>query len=217
MEYTTKRGKTITVQAFPHLMPAKVQVAAEKKAAELYPATMPTYDVELMGGGFQTFEHDDRSVETDQDRAALQAYKDAMQKRTAYINEKMMQFYLITGTDITLPEDRAWEKRQEFFGIEIPSDANEKMYHYITTELLMNASDLMALVDKIMQASGIDEDTLAAARETFRRIVGQETNTVEGTARDDPAAGEAPEMVYFPPVPAVSSNGEMADLTVPVG
>ena len=86
--FSTSKGERIRVQSFPHMLPGKVQVAAEKKALELYPATMPTYDEPLMGGGVQTFEHDDKSAEGNPEaKAALDLYRSQLQKRTGYINE----------------------------------------------------------------------------------------------------------------------------------
>lgn len=216
--FSTSKGERIRVQSFPHMLPGKVQVAAEKKALELYPATMPTYDEPLMGGGVQTFEHDDKSVEGNPEaKAALDLYRSQLQKRTGYINEKMMQFYVLTGTVVELPENDRWLRRQRFFGIEIPDDEDALLYHYITTELLGDARELMELVEQIMVASGIDPDSLAAARVSFRGLLGEKENAAGRANGTDERAGPPGEVVHVAPVPSVSSDGEMEDYAFAMG
>lgn len=217
--YVTKRGHRVKVQSFPHLLPGKVQVAAEKKAKELFPAVVPTYDEPLMGGGVQTFEHDDKSVEGNPEATeALNQYRTNLRKQTAYVNEKMMQFYILTGTEVQLPDDDKWRKRQEFFGIELPDDENELTYHYITTEIITDARELMDLVERIMEEAGIDPDTLDAARETFRGVLGEQKNSTEGTDAENGGVRELPEtLVHLAKVPSVSGDGEMADFAVNLG
>ena len=217
--YVTKRGHRIKVQSFPHLLPGKVQVAAQKKAEKLFPAVVPTYDEPLMGGGVQTFEHDDKSVQGNPEaEAALAQYRNNLRQQTAYVNEKMMQFYIITGTEVQLPQDGKWRKRQEFFGIEIPEDETELLYHYITTEIITDARELMSLVERIMEEAGIDPDTLDAARETFRGVLGEQKDTTEGTDPENGGVGKLPEaMVHISEVPSLSGDGEMADIAFSLG
>lgn len=216
--YTTRKGVKVKVQSFPHLLPSKVQVAAEKKAKELFPATIPTYDEQLMGGGVQTFEHDAKSVIGNPEAERLfNEYQENTRKQTAYTNEKMMQFYILSGTDISLPTDGKWLARQKFFGLEVPEDENGLLYHYVTTELITDARELMALVEKIMQASGIDTDTLSAARLSFRHILGEEENTTERPDGTDSGSGEADPVVHVTEVSAISSNGTMEDFALAMG
>lgn len=217
--YVTKKGVKVAVQSFPHLLPSKVQVAAEKKAKELFPAVVPTYDEPLMGGGVQTFEHDAKSVVGNPEaEKAFALYQENSRKQTAYVNEKMMQFYILTGTDISLPEDERWIRRQKFFGLELPEDEEGLLYYYVTTELITDARELMLLVEKIMQASGIDTDTLSAARLSFRNILGEEKDTPERSTGADGELGEQTDpMVYVAEIPAVSSNGTMEDFALAMG
>src|SRR6476469_6142852 len=140
--YTTKNGEKIQVQSFPHMLPGKVQLAAEKKAKELYPAIHPTYDEPLMGGGVQTFQHDEKSLQTDADREAWRIFQENTARQTLHVNDMMMKFYILTGTVVTLPENNNWRKRQEYFGIELLTDENDLLYHYITPVLLLYVTDL---------------------------------------------------------------------------
>lgn len=217
--YETKRGHRVKVQSFPHLLPGKVQVAAEKKAKELFPAVVPTYDEPLMGGGVQTFEHDDKSVEGNPEaEKALAQYRNNLRQQTAYVNEKMMQFYIITGTDVQLPEDNSWREQQEFFGIEIPTNKTELLYHYITTEVITDARELMSLVERIMEEAGLDADVLSAARETFRGVLGEGENSTEGTSGEGSGIRELPEeLVHLATVSGNASDGEMADIAFSLG
>lgn len=215
--FVTKRGFKIEVQSFPHMLPAKVQVAAEKESEKLFPAVLPTYDVPLMAGGVQTFAHDPESVQTEEERKALADYEAAMRNRTGYCNQKMMQFYLLTGTIVELPDNDKWIKRQKFFGIEIPEDENELLYHYITTELLQDARDLVSLVERIMEESGIDQDTMKAARSSFRGVLGEEEDTPGRADGESDGVGETSEVDNVPTVPSFPSNGEMGNHPVPVG
>lgn len=215
--YITKRGESIPVKALPQMLAPKVQVSAEKKAKELFPATLPTYEVPLMGGGTQTFAHDEKSLETDADRAVWRAYQDATAAQTAHVNNAMMRFYILEGTDVQLPAVAAWQARQEFYGVEIPDNEIEKLYHYITTHLLSAPEEIFDLVAKIMEASGIAQETLDAARVSFRGVVGQEPDTPERT--DGAVSGAGPEgaLVDLGQVSTNGLHGEMAAYAEPVG
>lgn len=215
--YTTHKGEKIQVQSFPHMLPGKVQLAADKKAKELYPAVHPTYDEPLMGGGVQTFQHDEKSLQTDADRESWNIFQENSKKQVLHVNDMMMKFYILTGTVVELPTNQKWVKRQEFFGIELPTDENELLYHYITTELLGDVSDLVDLVNCIMEASGIDKETMEAAKASFRGVLGKAESTIAGLDRSNDGSRSASGVDNIPTVSSNGSDGTLELVTIPVG
>lgn len=217
-EYTTKRGVTIKVIPFPQLQPDKVLVAARKYAAKEWPATKPTYSEELMGGGTQTFYHDEKSIVGNPEaEAAWAKYKENEGLQTRYINDMMMKFYILNGTDVTLPEDGKWMKRQRFFGIEIPEDEMELQYHYITTELLADPEDLTEMVQVIMEVAGVDKDTLDAARNSFRRVLGKEQDATERTDGDSGGVETTGEVADLNPLHRDDGDGTLEQDAIAMG
>jgi len=202
--FTTRSGHIIDIMPIPQLQAAKVQQANQKKAQELYPATAPTYTVPLMGGGVQTFQHDDESAQTPEEKAAMAEYKANLAKQATFLSERMLKFYFVKGTKIKLPEDNGWAELEEAFGVEVPSEPLERLFHYIMNELLVDAEDIGGLTNAIMEETGVDKETLDAARASFRGVVGKETNAVGPTDRGQQPAEPGIEVVDFP---KISRNG----------
>ncbi len=184
--YKTSLDKEIEIKPIPPLLVAKVQQAISFKADSLYPATKPTYEVVDAGGGVQTFEHNADSVSTPEERAAWDEYQTAQQKRTTYLNEQMLNFFLSRGLVIELPADDGWATSQEYWGVEVPTDPQKRLLHYIQTEILGSAQDIEGLTVAIMGATGVDGEALDAARASFRGDVRQ------GTRADHLSGGEIP-------------------------
>lgn len=215
--YTTQLGQEIEIQPVPPMLVAKVQQATNRKAEELYPATRPTYEVVDAGGGVLTFEHDKDSVATDEERAALAEYEAQMQKRTTFINEQMLKFFLMRGLKVELPQDNAWAEAQALFGVEVPEGGIERLLHYIQTEIIASADDLQGLTEAIMRASGVSNEALNAARASFRGELREETDP---TRRVDNAVqpAERPALVDLGPLYATGSGaGVGANVALPMG
>lgn len=187
--YTTTLGRVVKIRSIPPYLVAEVEKAQQKKAEALYPAPpKPTYTVTDAGGGEQIFEHDEKSVSTDEERAALAAYQTAMQNRANYAAGQVSEFMFERGLVVDLPADDSWAKEQEKWGVEIPTDPKARRDHYIKTEVLAGKDDIQEILLAIMAATGVDAEAVETARATFRGDLRQR----QGQGTISPASGEIP-------------------------
>lgn len=167
--YTTALGTTVKIRPIPPYLVAEVELAQRKKAEELYPAPpKPTYEVTDAGGGVQTFEHDEKSVSTDEERAALAAWQAATQAQANYAAGKVSEFMFNRGLVVDMPPDDSWAKEQEAWGVVVPTDPKERRDHYIKTEVLAGKDDIGEILVAIMAATGVAQEAVDTARATFR-------------------------------------------------
>jgi len=204
--YKTSLGTEITISPIPPMLVAKVEQAARKKAQELYPATRPMYEVTDAGGGTQLLEHDAASVSTPEERAAWDAYQTALTNRAGYVNEKLLNFMLSRGLAIELPADDTWAKNQEFWGVEVPTDPQARIQHYIQTEVLGSAQDIEDLTVAIMGATGVKTEVLEAARASFRGDLRQGSGSPGSTGGPIPVGQARPALDDVGAVPRVADG-----------
>lgn len=151
------------------------------------PIDPPTYEIETAGGGKETHEHDETTITTEEEKAAWEKYIDASNRMRAELSIKQTKYALLTGIDIEYPDDDEWKQLQEWFGIEIPEDKNERKLHYINTEVLRTPADIKNAVSTILRITwdGVDPALIEAAEESFRNRVSSITSkagdSAEGT------------------------------------
>lgn len=167
--FTTAAGVEIPLNPIPPLQGQMVEQAARKKASELYGAhTKPLYTLTTDDGGEETHEHDETTIETDPAaKLAWKQWQECTAKTSAYVNDRLFDFAMLTGTDALLPQDESWIEMQTYLGIEVPEQSTARRAHYIKTELLRTTGDLIGIQNAITAISGINQEMLAAARATF--------------------------------------------------
>lgn len=91
---------------------------------------------------------------------------------------------------IDMPDLAAWAKEQEeFYGIPVPDDAEERLLQYFSTEVSKTKDDAMLLMTGILRATGATEEVLDAFEDTFRDTVGDGAGEdAEGDQGDTSAA-----------------------------
>lgn len=171
MKYTTARGIELEVIPIPPMQVEMVGQAARKAwAAENGQVPeKPKYSIALPGGGEEWHEHDEVTIEDDPEAAALwKEWQDKTQSLEDAVNEQTMNFLLLKGTKLDVSVDDDWATMQKYFGIDIPEDPIELRLHYLRTEVLSGQDDILGLLTAIMQATGVKEDLVEAARATFQ-------------------------------------------------
>ena len=175
--YQAASGYELILNPLPPLQIQLVRDAAIKEAEKTYGERLgkPTYTINTDDGASETHEHDEATIA--QDPEAKQAW-DAWQAQEAQIdafaNEKIMRFILLRGVSFEMPEADDWIEMQQYFGIDVPEPGLDRRFHYIQTEIIGSVTDLTGLMSKIMEISGVDEETVAAAQATFRDTVGEQ-------------------------------------------
>ena len=140
---------------------------------------LPTYEVELAGGGSQKFDHDEKSVaeRNDPELSALwQKYKDD----TLLFNARWSAVYLeMLISDGLLPKIReseayqnpAWIERHKKYFIEVPEDDEKRVRHFVNLEVFKTTEDTLRFVEAITLLSGegrVKEEDLERLMSLFR-------------------------------------------------
>lgn len=199
--YTTSLGTEVKIRSIPPYLVAEVERAQQKKAAELYPAPpKPTYTVTDAGGGEQIFEHDEKSVSTDEERAALVAYQTAMLNRANYAAAQVSEFMFARGLVVDMPLDDSWVAEQEAWGVVVPTDPKARRDHYIKTEVLAGKEDIQEILLAIMTATGVDQEAVDIARATFRGDLRQGQRAISPASGEVPVGQTRPALDDFAPI-----------------
>jgi hypothetical protein len=134
------------------------------------PIDIPTYTVETAGGGSQVFEHDEKSLQTDEDKAKWKAYVDANQRLLAEQSQLRLEIVL-SSLKIQLPEDNTWERKFKKWHVKVPEDPDEKLMFYIQREILKTPEDLFTAMTQVISTSmkgTVSEEAIEAASKSFR-------------------------------------------------
>lgn len=128
----------------------------------------PTYTVETVGGDVETHEHDETTLQTEEDHKAWNAYKMHSRLYERELTDRILACVLLEG--VVLPEDldvSRWEKRQRMMGITVPQDEEEKMLLYKRSQVIKSTSDIEALIVAVMGLTGVDQGAIDLARQSF--------------------------------------------------
>jgi hypothetical protein len=170
-EYTTERGITIEIVPIPLLL---------DKVRSAHPdVPPPTYTEKLAGGARQEV------VITEEMAATWQAtdpqswaehaekwaaYEAEQNARTEKLNDVLWRAVMRKAIIVQVPTDDSWIKEQRELGIEVPEDATARREHYIWTECIGGARDILRIMGL---ASGADltEEQISAAEASFRDTI----------------------------------------------
>lgn len=212
-KFTTAAGREIGIQAVPPLLIEEVRLRAQQ-TVEVPPK--PTYQVELPDGSMMTYEHDEQSVTTDEEKAAWKTYQAALTRQAQISATKVMELFMAKGTAIEMNVGE-WRELQEFFGVQIPENPIAAKIHYLRTELLTTTDDINNMMGAIMEASGIDRTVLEAAQNSFRRNLRQEQNAAVGIGGEIQPAEAGREVVYEPTLPRDGNSESVASYALEMG
>src|SRR6187549_3185328 len=139
-DYTTEFGVKITLLPIPELLAAQItESVTEGMREEGFQLDVPTYTTELVGGGEETREHDEESIQDEltaaEDRAKWKRYEQAVEERARRTGIKLLDMMLLRGTKVELPADNDWIEQQKFLGIRVPDDPTLRKLHYLKTEV----------------------------------------------------------------------------------
>jgi hypothetical protein len=171
-KYTTATGRVITFEPISVVALEKAELGLQNKyRRDGKPIDPPTYDVEIVGGGKQTFIHDVESVKGNPEwEAQWQAHLTALQELNTETN-KIRNEMVFDAIQIDPAEMEGWQEKQVRWNIEIPSDPLELKIHYIQTVVLKSVKDVYGIVNMVMALSMegvISQEEIEAASKSFR-------------------------------------------------
>lgn len=199
--FTTAAGREIGIQAVPPLLIEEVRLRAQQSVTV---PPKPTYEVELPDGSMMTYEHDEKSITTDEEKAAWATYQAALTRQAAASATKVMELFMAKGTVVDITGE--WQELQQYFEIKLPDNPIALKIHYLRTELLTTTDDINNLMGAIMEASGIDRTILEAAQNSFRRNLRQEQDAAGGTGGAVQSTQPGREVVHIAAVPRIGDG-----------
>ena len=180
--YRTLTGREIEYEPVSPIVLELSEQGAKKEFIERgEPLDPPTYTVELAGGGTQTFPHDLTTLTTDEDKATWAKYLDAKERLETEQARLRKLIILECLKDIILPEDNTWEVKQKARKVDVPQEPDEKLVHYIQTEILKSSADFRCLTDAILRAGylgAVGEDVIEASSSLFQDRIQAATRAV---------------------------------------
>jgi hypothetical protein len=161
-EFTNSIGITVTLKGVPPLLVPRIQKSIK------FPEK-PTYTVKLVTGDEQTFEHDEKSLTTPEDKAAWEKYIEDQKTDEQELSQKTMNAILVEG--VSLDETKLdlvrWKKRQEMIGVPVSDDVEEMLQHYKETEVVKNNADMRHIMERVMAITGVSKESIEAAKASF--------------------------------------------------
>jgi hypothetical protein len=190
----TTDGRRIAVRPVAPVMIARIQLAAEKELRKAGVVTdKPTYTVTTVAGVVETHEHDEKSIQSPEEKEAWVKYLHGQKRLEALSNERTTKYALLEGLVIEPPSPE-WAEGMQFFGVEMPTNPRDLKLQYIETEVLRTPEDMANAAMKILHLSvaGVDPEALAAAEASFRGKV--ERNSAKPVAPDAGTLGVQPRL-----------------------
>ncbi len=134
----------------------------------------PTYTIVTVSGEKETYYHDEKTAETDEEKELLKEYTLAQKEIDSNYSAKLVKMCLMC-VQVEEEKLKEWEQEQKYLKLPVPSDKLEKKARYIETRAVTSRLDTTRLISSIFKMTGItSEEDLLKAENSFR-------NQVEGT------------------------------------
>ena len=213
MKFMTDKGIELTLSAISPVLLDRVEIEVESRfEAEGEPTKTPTFQLQTVGGDFQTFELTEKNLnpgdpqEAEWRQAKWNAYLNAQARLQAAQAEARLKFLLKWAVDVDVPEDTKWQRLVRMAGVEIPDDPDELRFVYLWYHVLtmievqrINADLAMLAYGKAVSAKDVEtfhQDTEDSLRKRARTLIaraiqdiaGASTSQASGTDLQQPAA-----------------------------
>lgn len=168
--YVTARNHEVIFLPMPPMLRDNIRAGLNAKWPE---PTEPTYEVETAAGDTEVHRHTEKSLVTDEDKVAWDAYQSEKQAWDAEFGRRFLRGLQIEC--IEFAEKEGWEEKQKFLGFAIPTDNPfERRLHYIQSEIIGDEDDVLMCFMAPMELAGMEDEQLAAAENLFRTSIRQE-------------------------------------------
>jgi len=161
--YVTETGLVIKISSIPPMLLQKVMSSVKMPER-------PTYEAKVgFSGRVEIWPLDEVSAkETEHGVTRWEYYDEVKTQQQAIQNDRITAAAFLFGTECEIPEN-GWDKRQEYLGLEIPTDPDQRRAHYLATEL--SAKDVADLMQAVLGTLQIPEEAIADAEGSFQRSV----------------------------------------------
>lgn len=160
-EFVTSGGVTFMLHGLPPLL------IPELTGSIKYPVK-PTYTVTTASGDVETYEHDEKSLDTDEDRAAWDKYTKDLAKADAELTQMILKTTLIYGIEIMDREPmKQWEERRSLIGMAPVNSDEERDLAYKQT-CIGCQDDIAQILEIAMELTGVTAEAIEASKSTFQ-------------------------------------------------
>jgi len=131
----------------------------------------PTYTVQIADGeDKEELEHDETTIQTDEEKADWAAYVERLNTAIGDFNEYSLRVIVTFGIDMEPPGD-GWEDDFEFCGISVPTEDRERKVFYFRRAILTAPLDEQLITRRINLVSRLSGEALERADALFRGAV----------------------------------------------
>ena len=150
---------------------------------------IPTYTVEMVGGGEQTYEHDSESLvvsddeeKTKENQKIWADYEDANNRLNNELGALREEMIFVDGIDADPAGDKMWIATCKRRHIKIPKDLVEQKLLYVRTKVLKTPMDIVNAIQTVMTVSMgsiVPEEVKSAVAATFQSAIQEATEELE--------------------------------------
>lgn len=179
--YTTTTGRTIMLSGMPPL-------AVQRIANSVDFPSVPTYTVELASGDTETHDHDETTLDTPEDHAAWEKYIEEQDAADDKQTEMLLKAILVKGVEVKISDEELeeWLEELEVIGLELPKNKKDQQLAYLETEIIATTYDAQQIMEIVMELTGVSEEDIEDARDSFRDTMESAEETDNGEASTDP-------------------------------
>jgi len=160
-EFVTSGGITFLLHGLPPLL------IPELTGSIQYPVK-PTYSVTTASGDTEIYEHDEKSLSTDEDKAAWNKYTKDLAKADAELTQMILKTTLIYGVKIIDREPmKQWEERRALIGM-LPAKSDEERDLAYKQICIGCQDDIAQILEIAMELTGVTAEAIEAAKSTFQ-------------------------------------------------
>jgi len=162
VEFTNSRGLTMKLHAIPPYLAQMAMTAIPQPS-------VPTYTVQLEGGGEEVHQHDEDSISQSgpAEKALWLAYKSDLQDAERAASDALLNVILIEGLEVELDLPKM-VKRMKMMSIRIPEDPDEMELMVKKAYVIGGQEDVERITTLVMNLSGVSNDTLEQTKDTFQ-------------------------------------------------
>lgn len=134
----------------------------------------PTYTATTVSGRQETHLMDEESAkQTEGGEKIWSDYQEELSRASTLQTERSLRALFLDGT--VRPEgafiDPKWQRKMEIIGVNLPSDPDELWVMYLMMSL--SSDDIIRMSTHIMRLTGVDEEMIQQAEDSFRDSVPQ--------------------------------------------
>ncbi len=132
----------------------------------------PTYTATTSSGRTETHPMDEDSAKQTEGGEKIWAdYQEEMGRASSVQTERSLRALFLDGTVVPKGAfvDPSWQRRMEIIGVDLPMDPEALWVMYLMMSL--ESDDIIRMSSHIMRLTGVDEEIIQQAEDTFRDSV----------------------------------------------